>query len=157
MEPGGVPQVAGADSPLSLKLGRAGAWLFFLGLLTGAYAGAALTGVVTLPQPHGPRLALASHLNGILGGLWLCAIAWSVPRLRYGEKGLRRLAFAATLSTYGNWIITILASALGRTGVAFSSDAKNNLVAVLLYSFVVLPGLAAAGAWALGFTRRSSR
>ena len=42
---------------------RLGATLFFVGLVTGLWAGTALNGTVEIPVP---RLALAAHLNGVL-------------------------------------------------------------------------------------------
>jgi len=130
------------------RLARSGAWLFAIGLLTGLWAGAVLTGQVTVPVP---RLALAAHLNGLLGGLWLIAVASTLDRMRYGIAGRSRLAMATALPAWANWLITLIASCLGVRGLQYTADLSNNLVALLLQSLVVIPALVAAFAWAWGF------
>ena len=124
-----------------------GAWLFAIGLLTGLWAAVVLTEKVVVAIP---RLALAAHLNGLLGGLWLIAVAATLDRLRYGLAGRRRLAHVVMVATWANWLITLIASGLGVRGLEYTTDARNNAIAALLQIFVVLPSLAAALAWAWG-------
>jgi hypothetical protein len=139
------------SAALRNRLARAGAWLFFVGLVTGLWAAAVLTGKVTVEIP---RLALAAHLNGLLGGLWLIAVAWTLDFLRYGERGRRRLALLVVISTWANWLVTTIASILGVRGLEYTGALANDIVAGLLQLFVVLPALAGAGAWAWGFGER---
>jgi hypothetical protein len=127
---------------------RAGAWLFAIGLLTGLWAAAVLTEKVVVAIP---RLALAAHLNGIFGGLWLIAVAVTLDRLRYGLAGRRRLALVVIVATWANWLITLAASWLGVRGLEYTTDARNNVIAFLLQVLVVLPSLAGGVAWAWGF------
>jgi hypothetical protein len=101
-----------------------------------------------------PRLALAAHLNGLLGGLWLIAVASTLDLLRYGERGLRRLAWLVSIAAWSNWLITLVASVLGVRGLEYTNDPANNAVAALLQVFVVLPSLLGAGAWAVGMRPR---
>src|SRR5881409_652818 len=96
--------VAGTDL-LQQRTARAGAWLFAVGLLTGLWAGVVLTGKVVVAIP---RLALAAHLNGILGGLWLIAVAATLDRQRYGLAGRRRLALFVIVATWSNWLVTLI-------------------------------------------------
>src|SRR5439155_12252065 len=98
-----------------------------------------------------PRLALAAHLNGILGGLWLIAVAATLDRQRYGLAGRRRLALIVIVATWSNWFITLIASVLGVRGLAYTADMQNNAIAALLDLFVVLPALLGGFAWAWGF------
>jgi len=139
------------SAALRHRLAQAGAWLFFIGLVTGLWSAAALTGKVTVAIP---RLALAAHLNGLLGGLWLIAVAWSLDFLRYRERGRRRLALLVSTATWGNWLITLIASVLGVRGLEYTGALANDVVAALLQLFVVLPALIGAGAWAWGFGQR---
>lgn len=132
---------------LRRRLVRSGAWLFAVGLITGLWAAAVLTGQVKVPIP---RLALAAHLNGLLGGLWLIAVASTLDLLRYGERGLRRLAWLVSIAAWSNWLVTLVASVLGVRGLEYTNDPANNAVAALLQTFVVLPALLGAGAWAVG-------
>ena len=73
-----------ADESLSRRLAWAGAWLFAVGMVTGVWAAIVLTERVVVQLP---RLALAAHLNALLGGLWLIAVAATVDMLRYVEHG----------------------------------------------------------------------
>jgi hydroxylaminobenzene mutase len=133
---------------LQHRVARAGAWLFAVGLVTGIWVAVVLTGKVVVPIP---RLALAAHLNGILGGLWLIAVAATLDRMRYGLAGRRRLALVVMVATWANWLITLVASVLGVRGLEYTTDARNNAIAVLLELFVVAPSLLGAVAWAWGF------
>jgi len=136
---------------LRWALVRAGAWLFAFGLLTGLWAGLVLTGKVRVAFP---RLALGAHLTGMLGGLWLIALAWSLDFVRYGPQGQRRLAWLIGTSVWVNWAVTLLASALGVRGLEYTRDPLNNGIAALLDVFVVVPALTGAFAWAWGLGRR---
>jgi len=137
--------------PVQKGLAQAGAWLFAVGLVTGLWSALVLTDAVKLPIP---RLALAAHLNGILGGLWLIAVAVTIELLRYGPTGRRRLALLVAIPAWANWLITLVASVLGVRGLEYTTDPANNVVAALLELFVVLPSLVGAAAWAWGFVER---
>jgi hydroxylaminobenzene mutase len=137
---------------LSRRLAAAGAWLFGVGMVTGLWAAVVLTERVVVQLP---RLALAAHLNALLGGLWLIAVAATLNMLRYGPTGQRRLAWVVIVPAWGNWLITLIASVLGVTGLEYTrGDPANNVVAALLHSVVVLPSLVGAGAWAWGLCGR---
>jgi (hydroxyamino)benzene mutase len=140
-----------ATHDLRRALSRAGAWLFTVGLLTGLWAGVALTGTVQVAHP---RLALGAHLTAMLGGLWLFAVAWSLDLLRYGARGRWRLGWLIGVSVWANWSITLVASVLGVRGLEYTRDPVNNTIAVLLDLFVVLPALVGGFAWAWGFGGR---
>ena len=140
-----------ASTAIRKRLAAAGAVLFAVGMVTGLWSALALTGQVPVRIPH---LALAAHLNALLGGLWLIAVAWSFEFLRYQETGLRRLAFAASVPAWANWLVTLIASFLGVQGLAYTNDARNNAVAALLQGLVVVPTLAACGFWVWGFRRK---
>jgi hydroxylaminobenzene mutase len=139
------------DDSLQRRLAWAGAWLFAVGMVTGLWAAAVLTEKVTVAIP---RLALAAHLNALLGGLWLIAVASTLDLLRYGPTGRLRLAWVVTVPAWGNWLITLIASVLGVTGLEYTRDTANNTIAALLHSLVVLPSLVGAGAWAWGLGGR---
>jgi hydroxylaminobenzene mutase len=140
-----------ATDALRRRLAWAGAWLFAVGMVTGLWAAAVLTEKVTVAIP---RLALAAHLNALLGGLWLIAVASTLDMLRYGATGRVRLAWVVTVPAWGNWLITLIASVLGVTGLEYTRDTANNAIAALLHSLVVLPSLVGAGAWAWGLGGR---
>jgi len=137
--------------PLRRRLAASGAWLFAIGMVTGLWAAVVLTERVTVGLP---RLALAAHLNALLGGMWLILVGSTLDMLHYGEIGRRRLAWVVIVPAWANWLITLIASVLGVTGLQYSHDAANNAVAALLHSLVVLPSLVGAFAWAWGLARR---
>jgi hydroxylaminobenzene mutase len=136
---------------LRRRLAWAGAWLFAVGMVTGLWAAAVLTEKVEVAIP---RLALAAHLNALLGGLWLIAVASTLDMLRFGITGRVRLAWLVTVPAWGNWLITLIASVLGVTGLEYTRDTANNAIAALLHSLVVLPSLVGAAAWAWGLGGR---
>jgi len=136
------------ENPLRKQLAFAGALLFFIGMVTGLWSAAALTGKVVVGMP---RMALAAHLNALLGGLWLLAVAWSFEFLHYGTRGLRRLAIGVVVPAYANWFVTLIASFLGVNGLDYKGEMRNDVIAFLLQSLVVLPTLVASAFWAFGF------
>ncbi|HEV2801304.1 MAG TPA: hypothetical protein VGW12_12445 [Pyrinomonadaceae bacterium] len=136
------------ENPLRKQLAFAGALLFFIGMVTGLWSAAALTGKVVVGMP---RMALAAHLNALLGGLWLLAVAWSFEFLHYGTRGLRRLAIGVGVPAYANWFVTLIASFLGVNGLDYNGQMRNDVIAFLLQSLVVLPTLVASAFWAFGF------
>jgi hydroxylaminobenzene mutase len=138
---------------LQKRLAGAGATLFAIGMVTGLWSAAALTGKVTVGIPH---LALAAHLNALLGGLWLIALAWTLPMLRYGDRGRRRLAAIIAVPAWGNWFVTLIASFLGVRGLDYTGDHRNDAIAAALQGIVVAPALVGVVAWALGFRKPRS-
>jgi hydroxylaminobenzene mutase len=128
-------------------LGRAAAWLFLLALLTGGLIPGSLNGTL----PFDAHTLLASHLSGLLGCFLLLGVAWSLPLLRYGERGRRRLGWAFIVANYGNWAITALKARLHVAGLGWIGHPANDAIFVLLTVFVVVPSLAAGMAWIAGF------
>ena len=139
------------ENPLRKELAFAGAMLFFIGMVTGIWAAAALTGKVVVGMP---RMALAAHLNALLGGLWLLAVAWSFEFLHYGPKGLQRLALGVGVPAYANWLVTLVASFIGVNGLGYTGQRSNDVIAFLLQALVVLPTLIASAFWAWGFREK---
>ena len=131
-------------------LARAGAILILLGLLTGGYVSRAMTGSLQVDA----GAALASHLNAILGGFWIFAVAWSVPRLGYGPTGARRLAWLVIVPNFANWFVTAIKAWLTVKGIAATGEWNNDAIFGLLAALVVIPSLAAAVAWVWGLFRR---
>ena len=118
-----------------------------LGMATGLFVAAAMTGKVSAD----PHAALASHLNALLGCFWMVAIAYSMPMLRYGEVGMKRLVWIATIPNFSNWIVTALKAFLKVPGLDYVGEGKNDLIFGLLTAFVVIPTFLTAGAWVYGF------
>jgi hypothetical protein len=133
------------------RLALAGALLIFVGMLTGLWAGAALSRMVVVPIPG---LALGAHLTAIVGGLWLIAVAWSCELLHYDERGLRRLAWFTVVPAWGNWFATTIASLLGVRGLDFGPPLSNRVIAGMLQILVVIPALYGTALWVYGFRKK---
>jgi len=123
-----------------------GAWLMVVGLLTGGYISAAATGSIDAD----PASAVAAHLNAILGGLWMIAVAWTLQFVRYGARGQRRLAWLIAVANWMNWLVTAIKAALHVHGIAAGPPVANDVVFATLSVLVVLPALAGAVAWVVG-------
>ncbi|MES1173150.1 MAG: hypothetical protein ABUL62_02385 [Myxococcales bacterium] len=122
--------------------------LLAIAMLTGGWAGVALSGKVVIPIPH---LALAAHLNALLGSFWLLAFAFTLPMLSYGDRAKVRLAWLQLVPNYANWFVTLIASFLGVRGLEFTGDPANDVIAAALLALVVAPALIGTIAWAWGF------
>jgi hydroxylaminobenzene mutase len=146
-----APAAVSAPLPAARLMAHAAAWLMLVGLLTGGYVSSAMTGKV----PADPHIALAAHLNALMGTFFLLGVAWTLPMLRYGAVGQRRLAWLVIGANFANWAVTCVKAWLHVSGVDFIGQAANDAIFLTLTVTVVLPALAAAGAWVYGF--RSAR
>jgi (hydroxyamino)benzene mutase len=140
-------------SPVARRMAHAAAWLMLVGLLTGGYVSAAMTGKV----PADPQMALAAHLNALMGTFFLLGVAWTLPMLSYGPVGQLRLAWAVIVANWANWAITCVKAWLRVSGVDLIGQPANDAVFGALTLTVVLPALVAAGAWVYGFRRPAPR
>lgn len=110
--------------------------------------GVLVSGAMTDKIPADPHMMLASHLNAILGALWMVAVAWSLPMTRLGPEGRARLVTGVTIANYSNWLITLIKAFLKVSGVDYIGEPLNDMVFAGLTLFVVLPSFVVAGAWA---------
>jgi len=90
-----------ADS--ARKLLRLGILLFLLGLVTG----------FLVPAAAVPRMALSSHLEGVLNGLFLVVLGLIWHRLALGVRARRVAFWLAVYGTFTNWATTLAAAFLG--------------------------------------------
>lgn len=129
---------------------RNAAVLLLLGLLTGGFVSAAMTGKVAAD----PGAALASHLNALLGAFWLLGLGWSLQFLSYGPKGRLRLVWAVTIANAANWFVTAIKAFWRVKGIDAVGETKNDTIFGLLTLLVVIPSIVAAAAWVYGFKPR---
>lgn len=85
------------------RLLQAGFALFLLGLLVG----------FAVPALANPRMGLASHLEGVMNGLFLVVLGLVWPRLVLSSRLLRATFWLAIFGTFANWATTLLAAAWG--------------------------------------------
>ncbi|BBY22558.1 hydrogenase [Mycobacterium stomatepiae] len=109
--------------------------LFLLGLLTG----------FAIPALKNPRMALASHLEAVLNGMFLVVLGLLWPHIHLpdalGVTAVALIVYAA----YANWVASLLAAAWGAgrklapiaTGDHRASAVKERIVSFLLVSLSV--------------------
>ena len=131
---------------LQRKTAAAGAVLLVLGFLTGVLLAQAMTHHIDADLHQ----ILAAHFIAVLGCLWLVAVALTLPMLRYGDTGKRRLVLVTAIPAYGNWGVTAVKSFFHVNGVGLTGDRANDVVFAALGALVVIPSFVAAGAWAYG-------
>ena len=64
-------------------------------------------------EPHDrrrPRRDQVGPPERDLGCLWLVALAYTLPMLRYGEVGRKRLVLITAIPAYANWLVTTVKS-----------------------------------------------
>ena len=127
-----------------------GAVLLIIGFATGGLLAMAMTGKVSAD----PHTILAAHLNCLFGCFWLCAVAFTLPFLRYGDVGARRLMILTAIPAYANWVVTVVKAFLHVAGVGLNGNGPNDAVFAALNVLVVLPSFAAAIAWAYGLMQK---
>lgn len=106
--------------------------LFLIGLLTG----------LVVPAVKNPRMALSSHLEGVLNGMFLVLLGVLWPHIDL-PKALGITAIALIVySAYANWLAGLLAAAWGAgrrfapiaAGDHQASATKEGFVSFLLVS-----------------------
>jgi hydroxylaminobenzene mutase len=122
---------------------RAGFVLFILAMLTG----------LAIPATTNHKMALASHLTGLLGALTLMVLAAVWPALSRRALPAKLIRYSFISSAYANWIASALGSIWGTrhftplSGAGFSAAVwQEALVASLqvAQAAVVLIGAALA-------------
>ena len=129
------------------RLLQLGTVLFLLGLLTG----------LAVPALANPRMALASHLEALLNGIFLLILGVIWTRLNLSPRTLKVAFWLALYGTFANWAATLLAamwpagSALmplagqGRTGTAMQEMTLKVLLGSLSLVMITLCVLILAG------------
>jgi hydroxylaminobenzene mutase len=135
------------------RLAWHGVALLLLGLLTGLVQQAL----------RNPRMGLSAHLEGVMNGIFLLALAAAWPKLRLSDR-LSTLAYRSVLvGTYGNWGVTMLAAVLGTAAMTpiasagFGAPQWQEALVTFGFVFVGLAILAASAVLLVGFGSRALR
>lgn len=124
-----------SQSATAHRLLQLGVLLFLVGLVVG----------LTLPVLANPRMGLASHMEGVMNGLFLIALGLVWPRLT-SSPSMQRLTFAlAVYGTFANLVATFLAAAWGAgapmmpiaAGGYAGSSTQELVIRVLLVSLAL--------------------
>lgn len=135
----------------SRLLAASGAILIGLALLAGAVAGLAMTDKI----PADGHTILASHLAGLMGAFMIFGYGWSLPFVNLAPSAKTRLAWFIIAPNYANLIITFIKGFMKVKGLDFGPTGGDTAIFVALNILVVLPALAATGAWAYGLTKKA--
>lgn len=109
-----------------------GAVLVLLGLLTGFVSG----------QLANPRMGLASHLEGLMNGTLMLALAAAWPKVRLTQRAEKWALWLLVCGSLANWLATFLAAVWGAGGETMpltaaghrAAEWQEGLVTVLLVS-----------------------
>lgn len=126
--------------PTARRLALLGAVLVMLGLLTGWL----------VPAMANPRMGLSAHLEGLMNGMLMLALAgcWKLVRLSPGQE---RWCFALlAFGTLANWLATLLAAWWGAaaasmpiTGSGYRAEPWQDMVVLVLLVTLALAMMAA--------------
>ena len=123
-----------------------GALVFMVGLIAGfPFTFVILGKIVLWPLPgalevHVPgevRAWRMAHLEGILNGLTLNAVAAVVPWLVLGRRTQRALAWLLIVTAWGNIVPSVIGPLFGGRGLEFGGSAANSVMYVLFVAAVV--------------------
>ncbi|MDP7722235.1 hydrogenase [Mycobacterium sp. TY814] len=106
--------------------------LFLLGLLTG----------FAVSSLKNPRMALSSHLEGVLNGMFLVLVGLLWPHVHLSGAWAATAAGLIVYAAYANWLATLLAAAWGAgrrlapiaTGDHRASAGEERTVSAMLLS-----------------------
>ena len=117
-----------------------GALVYIVGLLAGfPFAFVILGKIVLWPIPgavewtmpgdvRGWRMA---HLEGILNGLTLFAVAAVLPRLRLSARALGVVAWSLIVTAWANVVASVIGPIFGGRGLEFGGGVSNSVMYVL--------------------------
>lgn len=118
------------------RLLQTGALLFLLGLLTG----------LAMPQFTSPRLALSTHLLGLMQGTFLLAAGLMWPRLHLSSTASRGGHALAIYGCLSAWTANFLSAAWGAGGSMVpmaAGGARGSMLQEGLIRLLLMPAAAA--------------
>jgi (hydroxyamino)benzene mutase len=86
----------------------------------------ALVTAFTIPAAPNPRLALAAHTVGILGGFALVVIGMLAGTFALGPRASRVLTWSWVYATYANWFGCLVAAFTGASRLTPIAGAGTN-------------------------------
>lgn len=93
--------MSSSQSRMAHRLLQLGVLLFLLGLLVG----------LAVPALANPRMGLASHMEGVMNGLFLIALGLVWPKLALSSRLQTATFWLAVYGTFANLAATFLAAA----------------------------------------------
>lgn len=141
----------GEPAAPSRLLAASGAILIGASLLVGAVAGLAMTDKI---DADGHTL-LAAHVAGLMGAFMIFGLGWSLPMVNLSASAKTRLAWCVIVPNYANLTLTFVKGFLRVHALDFGPTGADSAIFVALNILVVLPALAAVGAWTWGLLKKA--
>jgi hydroxylaminobenzene mutase len=105
-----------------------------------------------MPLLENPRMGLASHLEGVLNGVFLLLLGVLWPRLRLSARQLASAFWLVIYASFANWSATLLAAiwgagiampiaAAGHQGLPWQEAVLNLLLFSLSFAMLTVCGL----------------
>jgi len=123
-----------------------GALVFLVGLLAGfPFAFFELGRIVLWPIPGSISVSLPgdvrgwrmAHLEGILNGLTLIAVAAAMPRLRLSGRQRATVGWLLIVTAWGNAVASVIGPLSGGRGLEFGGGLANSVMYLLFVAAVV--------------------
>lgn len=123
-----------------------GALVFLVGLLAGfPFAFFELGKIALWPVPGAISLSLPTdvrgwrmaHLEGILNGLTLFAVAALLSNLRLREREYELLGWSLMVTAWGNTVASLLGPIFGGRGLEFGGSIVNSVMYLLFVAAVI--------------------
>ena len=113
--------------------------LFLLGLIVG----------LVVPVLANPRMALSSHIEGVMNGLFLIVLGLVWHKVSLSSRWLKITLWLAVYGTFANWLAMLVAAvfnagrmltvaANGKEGPAFAEGIVSFLLATLTLAMLVI-------------------
>jgi hypothetical protein len=138
-----------SESRIAPTLALHGALVLLFGLLAGIPYGSAIVGDAGVEAVRAWKLA---HMEGLLNGVLLLALAGVAPHLHLGEWPRRVMVWGVVLAAWGNLLGATLGALVGERGLEPRGPVANAAVftAFMFGMWGVLFGvpIVARGAWA---------
>ena len=132
-----------------------GALVFLVGMLAGFPFAWVTVAAIDPSQAAGVagdiRGWRMAHMEGVLNGVLLIAVAACLPRLKLGLPAQKTIAYGLIVTAWGNMIASVISPLTGGRGLAFTGLDWNSLTFTLfviaIVTVVISMALVFLGAW----------
>ncbi|HLL53188.1 MAG TPA: hypothetical protein VK447_06575 [Myxococcaceae bacterium] len=124
-----------------------GAAVFLVGLLAGFPFAFVLIQKIALwpvpgsipvtPSPDASRAWRMAHMEGLLNGMLLIAVAAGLKRLVLSERALKLVAWGLVITAWGNELASLIGPIFGGRGLEFGAGVASNVMYLLFVAAIL--------------------